>query len=131
LFIRQVSLPYHVRQEGSSVHIKLFTAALVFSATSQVAASEVNRSCQGNIETSTKKILQAGVAYKLSYEISGKSARIRFAGREFETGVELGKSWKGPWLKRMDDSIYFSYLPEDGGTVKFQFELDRWFSGNC
>lgn len=98
---------------------------------SVVQAEDVTRSCQGNIESGSRQIVQAGVTYKLSYEVSGSTAKIRFAGKEFDARVETGKSWKGLWIKRMDNEIYFSYLPEDGGTIKFQFSSDRWYSGNC
>ena len=111
--------------------VRLIAVALAGVVLCPVAAAEVTRLCQGNIETFAKKVVQTGVSYKLNYEISGQSAKVRFAGREFEARVELGKSWKGPWVKKMDENIYFSYLPEDGGTIKFQFEPDRWFSGNC
>lgn len=110
---------------------RLIAATFIGIVSCPVAAADNTRSCQGNIETSTKTIVQAGVSYKLNYEISGQSAKVRFAGREFEANVEFGKSWKGPWIKRMDEKVYFSFLPEDGGTIKFQFEPDRWFSGNC
>ena len=109
-------------------------AALTAAALTVPAAAEVTyvtRTCQGNIETGSRQIAQTGVSYKLSYEISGSTAKIRFAGREFDAQVETGKSWTGPWVKRMDNEIYFSYLPEDGGTIKFQFAPDRWYSGNC
>ncbi len=95
------------------------------------SASENNRTCHGNIETFNKQVIQAGITYKLSYEILGTNAKVRFAGREFDALAESGKSWKGLWIKKMDEDIYFSFLPEDGGTIKFQFEPDRWFSGNC
>ena len=105
------------------------TAALAFPYVA--VASDITRTCQGNIETYSRQIIQAGVSYKMSFEIFGSTAKIRFAGREFDAEVETGKSWKGPWVKRMDNEIYFSYLPEDGGTIKFQFAPDRWYSGNC
>jgi hypothetical protein len=94
-------------------------------------ASESGLTCHGNLETGNRQIIQAGVTYKLSYEISGVKAKVRFAGREFDALAETGKSWKGIWIKRMGESIYFSFLPSDGGTIKFQFEPDRWYSGNC
>lgn len=96
-----------------------------------VTASEVKSTCHGNIETFDKKIIQADVTYLLWYEVSGAKAKIRFAGREFDAFVEKLSSSKGYWIKKIDDSIYFSFVPEEGGTIKFQFEPDRWFSGNC
>jgi len=99
--------------------------------TAAASSSEFERTCQGNLETSNREIIKAGVSYKLSYNISGAKAKVRFAGREFDAVVESGKSWKGLWIKRIDDDVYFSFLPNDGGTIKFQFEPDRWYSGNC
>lgn len=69
--------------------------------------------------------------YKLCYDVNGATEKVRFAGREFDANVEEGKSWKGPWINKMDDVIYLSFLPKDGGTIKFQFDPDRWISGNC
>ena len=66
-----------------------------------------------------------------SYSLSGESAKVRFAGREFDVKAEHGKSWEGVWLNRMDDDIYFSFLPSEGGTIKFEFKPDLWYSGNC
>ena len=111
----------------------LFVAviAVAFAFPYVVVASDITRTCQGNIETYSRQIIQAGVSYKMSFEIFGSTAKIRFAGREFDAQVEMGKSWLGPWIKRMDNEIYFSYLPEDGGTIKFEFAPDRWYSGNC
>lgn len=101
----------------------------------------VTKECLGNLETFDKKLIQAGVSYKLHYEISGTSARVQFAGREFDAQAEKGTGWKGLWIKQMDGSpigyipkeggTYFSYLPEEGGIIKFQFEPQKWFSGNC
>ena len=78
-----------------------------------------------------RRVIRAGVLYKLFYEVSGPEAKVRFAGREFDALAERGKSWKGLWIKRIDSAVYFSFLPDDGGTIKFQFEQDRWYSGNC
>jgi hypothetical protein len=103
--------------------------------------ASVTKECVGNFETFDKKIIQAGVSYKLHYELSGALARVQFAGREFDAQAEKGTSWKGLWIKKMDGSpigyipkeggTYFSYLPEEGGIIKFQFEPQKWFSGNC
>jgi hypothetical protein len=97
------------------------------------STSYVNKLCRGNLESFDKKILQSSVTYWLSYSIDGPTAKIRFAGREFDAKIEASnsKSWEGHWIKRMDDGVYFSYLPDEGGTIKFMFEGDRWFSGNC
>ena len=94
-------------------------------------ASEFETTCRGNIESFDKKIIQAGVTYLLRYEISGTKAKIRFAGREFDAVVETGNSWKGRWRTKGGDKDYFSFLPDDGGTIKFELEPNRWFSGNC
>jgi|LauGreSBDMM110SN_4_FD.fasta_scaffold354451_1 hypothetical protein len=108
---------------------------LIFSAlTTSTFASEVAVTCRGNIETFDQKIVTAGVTYLLWQKVSGSKAEIRFAGRAFEADVALatdGKAWKGRWLRKMDGNTYFSYLPDEGGTLKFEFESDRWFSGNC
>ena len=112
--------------------IQTVTALALFGAVVCTSgASESNRTCHGNLETGNRQIIQAGVTYKLSYDISGTKAKVRFAGREFDARAETGKSWTGVWIKRMDEGIYFSFLPEDGGAIKFQFEPDRWYSGNC
>lgn len=111
---------------------QVITALALFSAFICAAgALENDRTCYGNLENFNRQIIQPGVTYKLSYEVSGAKAKVRFAGREFDALAESGKSWKGLWIKRMDEGIYFSFLPEDGGTTKFQFETDRWYSGNC
>ncbi|MFO0701892.1 MAG: hypothetical protein U0236_21970 [Nitrospira sp.] len=111
--------------------IKLIAAVLLVFSASVVNAGEVTRSCRGNIETGDRKIVKAGVEYKISYEVNGTAARVRFAGREFDARAEKGTSWKGLWLRAMDNDIYFSYLPDEGGTIKLEFEPNRWFSGNC
>lgn len=95
------------------------------------SAEFVDRNCSGNLETFDRQIIKAGVNYQLSYSISGDLAKVRFAGREFDVKVERGKTWKGIWLKRMDDDIYFSFLPSEGGNIKFQFKPNQWYSGNC
>jgi hypothetical protein len=110
-----------------SIGVGVLSAVL----SSTAIASSLEVSCRGNIESFDKKIIQAGVAYSLWYEISGAKAKIRFAGREFDAVVEKGTSWKGLWIKRIEDKEYFSFLPDEGGTVKFEFEPNRWFSGNC
>ena len=97
-------------------------------------ATEVSNTCYGNLETFEKKIIKAGVTYLIGYEVIGTLAKVRFAGREFDAEVKFdqyGTSWKGRWLTQMKDSIYFSFLPEDGGTLKFRFDQGTWFSGNC
>ncbi|NOU12229.1 MAG: hypothetical protein HOO98_19765 [Nitrospira sp.] len=109
---------------------RILMTLLMFCATSS-AAGEVTRECQGNIESFDRKVEKAGISYKLWYELSDSIAKVRFAGREFEVKAERGKSWKGLWLQRMDKDLYFSYLPDEGGTIKFQLEPNRWYSGNC
>lgn len=94
-------------------------------------AGQKELTCHGNIETFAQKLIQAGVIYKIVYVTSGNVSRIRFAGREFDAKAETGKSWKGVWLKKIDDKMYFSLLAEDGGAIKFQFDENHWFSGNC
>lgn len=113
--------------------VRILGIAILCVATSGIAmaSEEVKSTCRGNIETFDKKIIQTDVIYLLWYEISGPRAKIRFAGREFDALVEKMSSAKGHWIKRIDDSIYFSFVPEEGGTIKFQFEPNRWFSGNC
>lgn len=94
-------------------------------------AQFVDRICLGNLETFDRQIIKAGVSYKLSYSVSGSTATVRFAGREFAASAKRGSSWQGIWVKRIDDDIYFSFLPAEGGTIKFQFKTDEWYSGNC
>jgi hypothetical protein len=100
-------------------------------AISTAFASYNERTCQGNIETFNKQVIKAGVTYKLSYSISGTKVKVQFAGREFDALAEEGKSWKGPWIKKIDEDVYFSFLPDEGGTIKFEFEPNIWYSGNC
>lgn len=114
----------------SQVHRDVVVTAFLLVA-STASAAEFKLSCIGNIETYDKKILQTNVTYLLWYEISDSKAIIRFAGREFDASVEEGKSWKGFWIKSIKDDNYFSFLPDEGGTVKFEFEKNKWFSGNC
>ncbi|MDX1913945.1 MAG: hypothetical protein SFU55_00045 [Methylophilus sp.] len=112
--------------------IKTFIAIMLLNASIGCAiASDNERICQGNLETFDKQIIKAGVTYKLSYSISRSTVKIQFAGREFDAIAENGKSWKGLWIKRIDENIYFSFLPDEGGTIKFQFEPNIWYSGNC
>lgn len=94
-------------------------------------AEFVGRTCLGNLETFDRQIIKAGISYKLAYSVSGNLAKVRFAGREFDAKAEQGSSWVGLWLKHIDDDIYFSFLPSDGGTIKFLFKPNQWFSGNC
>lgn len=109
----------------------VFACAACGFAAKPAQAAFIDRTCLGNIETFDRKIIQAGVTYKLSFAVSGASAEVRFAGRAFNVAAERGASWKGVWLKRMDTEVYFSFLPDEGGTIKFQFEPNRWYSGNC
>lgn len=111
----------------STAWILAFASVLPFEA----LARQQELTCHGNIETFGKKLIQSGVLYKVVYDTSGDVSKVRFAGREFYAKAETGKSWKGVWLKRIDSEVYFSLLPEDGGTIKFQFDENRWFSGNC
>lgn len=113
---------------------KFNTPALVLAlalCSGNACAAFVERNCLGNLETLDQQIIKAGIRYKLSYSVFGDSAKVRFAGREFDVKAEHGKSWEGIWLKRMDDDIYFSFLPNEGGTIKFRFKPDQWYSGNC
>lgn len=116
--------------------IKAFIVFMFFIAYTNTAnAVFIERTCHGNLETFDKKIIKAGVIYKMSYEVSGREVKIRFAGREFDAQAsENPSSYKGLWIRKMiyePDLFYFSYLPDDGGTIKFQFAPDRWYSGNC
>ena len=112
--------------------IKAFTTIiLLIAASSCTLASDNERTCQGNLETFDKQIIKAGVTYKLSYSIAGAKVKVQFAGREFDAHAESGETWKGLWIQRIDESIYFSYLPDKGGTIKFQLEPNLWYSGNC
>jgi hypothetical protein len=112
--------------------MKFFIALVLFTTfICQANAKENKKTCYGNIETYSKEIVQAGISYKLSYEIFDSKVKIRFAGHEFDAIVENGNSWKGLWITKMDNDIYFSYLPDDGGTIKFKFKENLWYSGNC
>ena len=72
------------------------------------------RECIGNLETYYRRVIKADVRYKMWFSIKGRTAVVRVAGREFNADVDYGDSWKGPWLKEMDDLKYLSYLPEEG-----------------
>jgi uncharacterized membrane protein len=123
-----------VKRNGMEIQriIKTFIAMILLSSVMSCAiASDNERTCQGNLETFDKQIIKADVTYKLSYGISGSKVKVHFAGREFDANAESGKTWKGLWITRIDESIYFSYLPDEGGTMKFQFEPNLWYSGNC
>ncbi len=37
----------------------------------------------------------------------------------------------GHWLFASKEGLYFSSLPDDGGTLKWHFEWNVWFSGKC
>ncbi len=60
-----------------------------------------------------------------------RKPKITFAGHDLVALVDTGTSWKGRWIKQIEGNEYFSFLPDDGGTIKFQLEPNRWFSGNC
>jgi hypothetical protein len=109
--------------------IVAFILCIILTHTATAAAIETT--CLGNIESFDRKIVQAGVTYLLQYEISGTKAKISFAGHDLVALVDTGTSWKGRWIKRIENNEYFSFLPDDGGTIKFQLEPNLWFSGNC
>jgi len=97
-----------------------------------VLKAQVNEvECVGNTETFDKNVVSPGTRYLLSYTLDGKRGSVKVAGREFSVAVDRGTSWKGPWLKSITEKSYFSYLPEDGGTIKIQLDPKLWFSGNC
>jgi hypothetical protein len=99
------------------LHKSIFLLPIVLLAgCAQVFAAE--RECLGNIETFDKKIVQVNVRYKMWFEISDKTALVRVAGREFKVEARRGNSWKGDWLQLIGEDQYFSFLPEEGGTLK-------------
>lgn len=87
--------------------------------------------CIGNIETFDKKIIRNSVGYNISYLIDGKNSKIRIAGREIDASASKGKTYNGYWLMNNTELSYLSYLPDDGGTIKFKLESDEWFVGVC
>lgn len=87
--------------------------------------------CIGNIETFEKKIIKSSIAYNVSYLIDGGKSKIRIAGREIDASASKGKTYNGYWLMNNSSHSYLSYLPDDGGTIKFKFENDEWFVGVC
>lgn len=87
--------------------------------------------CHGNVETFAKEVIKTGVEYKLRYSIKDTKAQVYFAGREFLADAEKGKTYKGYWIKKISDNIYFSFMPDEGGIIKYQLEPNVWFSGNC
>ena len=133
-FAVYITLGVSPREEHRLKYRHPFCMAALLAVTfgvSSARAEFTELTCLGNIETFDRQIIKAGVSYKLSYSVSGNSAKVGFAGREFDVKAEQGKSWRGVWLQRMDDDLYFSFLPEDGGTVKFEFKPNEWYSGNC
>lgn len=109
--------------------IVAFALGIILANTATAAVIETT--CLGNIESFDRKIVQAGVTYLLRYEIFDTKAKITFAGHDLVALVDTGTSWKGRWIKRLEGNKYFPFLPDDGGTIKFQLEPNRWFSGNC
>ena len=83
--------------------IKAFIVFMFFIAYTNTAnAVFIERTCHGNLETFDKKIIKAGVIYKMSYEVSGREVKIRFAGREFDAQAsENPSSYKGLWIRKM------------------------------
>ncbi len=69
----------------------------------------------------------------LEYVLNDEIAHIVFNGKKFDAAVSKSSSgaWKGLWIKAINNQVYFSFLPDDGGQIKFEFETDRWFSGKC
>jgi hypothetical protein len=47
-------------------------------------AEFVDRTCFGNLETFDRQIIKAGISYKLSYLMSGESAKVRFCRSRIE-----------------------------------------------
>lgn len=114
------------------VSFRVYIAALLLSAASSNAlAAPVQALCRGNIETSDKKIVHAGVSYWLWYVVTADKATIRLAGREFTAKATAGNNYTGLWLQDFSGDRYFSFLPADGGTVRAELEDGVWFSGNC
>lgn len=91
--------------------------------------------CHGNIETFDRRLIQADANYWISYKIYQNKATVWFAGREFEADIEqnTANAWRGYWLfvNDIDENLYFSYLPQQGGEMRFMFEPTVWFSGSC
>ncbi len=88
--------------------------------------------CSGNIETSRLELLKPAVQYPLVVDWDKRIPKVYFAGREIEVEVSTGRTWHGPWLTNITaDGTYLSFLPNEGGTLKFSFEPDKWYSGNC
>jgi len=90
-----------------------------------------NALCSGNIETFDKKIIKYNVDYRVSYLVNSDEAKARFAGREIDANATKGKTYNGYWMQNKKGNIYFSYLPDDGGQIKVEFESGEWFSGVC
>lgn len=111
----------------------LILAIALLAVAPQAQAEWTQRTCLGNIETEDRLITTPGVQYKVFYDIKGETGLVSFAGRTFPAKVEYSEStWKGPWIKEFDrKSPYFSYLPDNGGEVRFEFSKDQWFAGNC
>lgn len=111
--------------------LALTLAALLQLMISNAGAEAINLFCQGDIETKDKNVLEACVFYPLRYETTGSKANIRFAGKTFVASIEQGKSRKSKAIKKIDNETYFSFLPDDGGKIRFQFDQDRWYTGSC
>lgn len=130
------------RQRGSCYYIwgmakyiipVLFLLVLKIGASDTWARDFVIKECLGNIETYDMKVIKPGVIYNVAYAQHGAIAQIRFAGREFEAENKksIGNSWRGFWVFARKEGLYFSFLPDEGGTLKFEFEWNVWFSGSC
>ena len=113
------------------VAIRVLVLAVFIGIFSSAQATPGQVLCRGNIETVDRKILHPGVEYWLWYNVVGKNATVRVAGREFNTTADTGSAWSGLWLQNLKDGAYMSYLPSDGGTMKAELETGVWFSGNC
>jgi len=113
------------------MRLPLALAALLQLMVCNAGAEAFNLFCQGDIETRDKNILAASVFYPLRYEITGSRANIHFAGKTFVATVEKVKSRKGKSIKKIDEEMNFSFLPDEGGKIRFQFDQDRWYSGIC
>jgi hypothetical protein len=121
-----------IRRGVSILGLAVIAIAIATALTGRIAHAQAKDvKCFGNTETGDKKVLQAGIQYLLWYRIEENTAKVRVAGRELSTKVDRGSSWKGPWLKLNTEQEYFSFLPEEGGTLKFQLDKQTWYIGNC
>ena len=96
-------------------------------------AEIIKLECKGNIETFDLTLISANVTYSMFYKIDDLEATIWFADRKFVSEVRSSseRAWRGNWLFVNEGNLYFSFLPEPIGEMRYMFEPNVWFAGRC